>query len=240
VKSRLHWSFTQFLGQLAAQRPILLVLENLQWADSSSLELLHFVARQMGSERVALLCTYNETELDANPTLRATEQSLLSLGAGRLMRLEPLAADALQDLVRETFHADAASARALAGRLYSWTRGNPFFVEEVLKALVESGALHEQDGSWLGWEAELPGLPRSIRDAVTGAREPARRVGSHHREPRRGDRDAHVARCARRRERDDGERRPHGARRAARPERAVGRGAERRRHHVRVRAPARA
>jgi DNA-binding CsgD family transcriptional regulator/tetratricopeptide (TPR) repeat protein len=167
VKSRLHWSFAQFLGQLAAQQPILLVLENLQWADSSSLELLHFVARQMGSERVALLCTYNETELDANPTLRATEQSLLSLGAGHLMRLEPLTADALQALVREAFHADAASARALAGRLYSWTRGNPFFVEEVLKALVESGALHEQNGAWLGWEAELPGLPRSIRDAVT-------------------------------------------------------------------------
>jgi len=167
VKSRLHWSFAQFLGQLAAQQPILLVLENLQWADSSSLELLHFVARHMGGERVALLCTYNETELDANPTLRATEQSLLSLGAARLMRLEPLTADALQELVREAFHADAASARALAGRLYSWTRGNPFFVEEVLKALVESGALHEQNGSWLGWEAELPGLPRSIRDAVT-------------------------------------------------------------------------
>jgi DNA-binding CsgD family transcriptional regulator/tetratricopeptide (TPR) repeat protein len=167
VKSRLHWSFAQFLGQLAAQQPILLVLENLQWADSSSLELLHFVARHMGNERVALLCTYNETELDANPTLRTTEQSLLSLGAGRLLRLEPLAADALQELVRAAFHADAASARALAGRLYSWTRGNPFFVEEVLKALVESGALHEQNGSWLGWEAELPGLPRSIRDAVT-------------------------------------------------------------------------
>jgi len=166
VKSRLHWSFTQFLGQLAAQQPILLVLENLQWADSSSLELLHFVARHMGGERVALLCTYNETELDANPTLRATEQSLLSLGAARLMRLEPLTADGLQELVREAFHADAASARALAGRLYSWTRGNPFFVEEVLKALVESGALREQNGSWLGWEAELPGLPRSIRDAV--------------------------------------------------------------------------
>ena len=167
VKSRLHWSFAQFLGQLAAQRPILLVLENLQWADSSSLELLHFVARQIAGERVALLCTYNETELDANPTLRATEQSLLSLGAARLTRLEPLGADALQELVGEAFRADPASARALAGRLYSWTRGNPFFVEEVLKALVESGALREQNGSWLGWEAELPGLPRSIRDAVT-------------------------------------------------------------------------
>ena len=166
LKARLHWSFAQFLGRLAAQKPILLVLENLQWADSSSLELLHFVARQIAGERVALLCTYNETDLDASPTLRATEQSLLSLGSARLTRLEPLGADALFELVRDTFHADAASARALAGRLYSWTRGNPFFVEEVLKALVESRALHEQHGSWHGWEAELPGLPRSIRDAV--------------------------------------------------------------------------
>jgi predicted ATPase/DNA-binding CsgD family transcriptional regulator len=166
VKARLHWSFAQFLGQLAAQRPTLLVLENLQWADSSSLELLHFVARQVGGERVAFLCTYNDTELDANPTLRATEQSLLSLGTARLMRLEPLGAEALQELVREAFRADEASARALAGRLYSWTRGNPFFVEEVLKALVESRALREQNGAWIGWEAEMPGLPRSIRDAV--------------------------------------------------------------------------
>ena len=167
LKARLNWSFVQFLGQLATQRPLLLVLENLQWADSTSLELLHFVARQLGSERVALLCTYNETELESNPTLRATEQSLLSLGAGRLMRLEPLAPEALFELVREAFHADAASARALAGRLYSWTRGSPFFAEEVLKALVDSGALHEQNGAWHGWEAEMPGLPRSIRDAVT-------------------------------------------------------------------------
>lgn len=119
VKARLHWSFAQFLGQLAAQKPLLFVLENLQWADSSSLELLHFVARQIGSERVALLCTYNETELEANPTLRATEQSLLSLGASRLTRLEPLGAEALFELVREAFRADAASARALSGRLWN-------------------------------------------------------------------------------------------------------------------------
>jgi DNA-binding NarL/FixJ family response regulator len=166
AKARLHWSFAQFLGRLAAQRPILLVLENLQWADSSSLELLHFTSRQIAGERVAMLCTYNETELDANPTLRATEQSLLSLGTARLTRLEPLNADGLVDLVREAFHTDVASARALAGRLFSWTRGNPFFAEEVLKALVESGALYERNGAWHGWESDLPGLPRSIRDAV--------------------------------------------------------------------------
>ncbi len=166
AKARLLWTFSQFLGQLAAQRPLLLVLENLHWADTSSLELLHFVARQSAGQHIALLCTYNESALDASQALRSAEQSLLSLGAASLMRLEPLTADALHVLVRDVFHADAASARALSGRLFSWTRGNPFFVEEILKALVGSGALHQRDGAWHGWEAEPPDLPRSIRDAV--------------------------------------------------------------------------
>lgn len=182
AKARLLWSFSQFLGQLATQHSLLIVLENLQWADTSSLELLHFVARQIGSQRIALLCTYNEAELDANPTLRTTEQSLVSLNAARLVRLAPLHVDALRTLVREVFHADAASAQALAGRLYSWTLGNPFFAEEMLKALVDSGALNEHGGAWKGWEAEPPGLPRSIRDAVTARvdrlSQPARSVAN--------------------------------------------------------------
>jgi len=166
AKARLLWSFAQFLSHVAANKPLLIVLENLQWADTSSLELLHFVARQVGSQRIALLCTYNESELDGNPTLRSTEQSLLSLNAASLARLEPLSQDDLHALLRAVFRSDAASASTLAPRLYSWTRGNPFFTEEILKALVESGALHEREGVWFGWEAELPGLPRSIRDAI--------------------------------------------------------------------------
>ena len=81
---------------------------------------------------------------------------------------------ALHALVREVFHADDASARALSGRLHSWTRGNPFFVEELLKALVSSGALFQRGGAWHGWDADPPGLPRSIRDADRRARRPAR------------------------------------------------------------------
>ncbi|HET7456923.1 MAG TPA: AAA family ATPase [Gemmatimonadaceae bacterium] len=165
-KARLLWSFAQLLARAAARQPLLLVLENLQWADSSSLELLHFTARQIASHRVALLCTYNESELDQSPTLRAAEQSLLSLGAARLTRLEPLSHADTEALVRETFGADAATTREFAAKLYSWTRGNPFFVGETLKALVESGQLHRRDGVWLGWEVEALALPRSVRDAV--------------------------------------------------------------------------
>ncbi len=166
AKARLLWSFAQFLAQLSAQRPLLLVLENLHWADPSSLELLHFVARQAADQRVAILCTYNDAPPDAGSALRATTQSLVSGDAASVIRLEPLDADALHALIRTAFDADDASARMLSGRLFAWTRGNPFFVEEILKALVHAGALYQSAGIWHGWEAEPPGLPRSIRDAL--------------------------------------------------------------------------
>jgi DNA-binding CsgD family transcriptional regulator len=171
AKARLFWSFAQFLGRLAAKQPLLFVLENLQWADTASLELLHFVSRQIGRDRIGILCTYNEAELDQNPALRTTEQSLLSLGVSRLLRLEPLSHEDTERLICETFHTEPAATRRFAARLYSWTRGHPFFIEETLKALVESGRLYERDGRWLGWEVEGLELPRSVRAAVAGRME---------------------------------------------------------------------
>lgn len=166
-KARLLWNCTQFLTRLSEKQPLLLVLENLHVADSASLELLHFVARQVSRARVAIIGTYNETELDRNPALRDMEQSLLALGAAKLMRLDALTQNDIEQLVCDGFSVDHLPARQLARRLYSWTRGHPGFVEETLKSLVESGRLYERGGTWLGWEVEELDLPRSVRSAVT-------------------------------------------------------------------------
>jgi DNA-binding CsgD family transcriptional regulator/tetratricopeptide (TPR) repeat protein len=166
-KARLLWNCAQFLSRLAEKQPLLLVLENLHVADSASLELLHFVARQVTSSRIAVLGTYAEGELDQNPALRDMEQSLLALGAAKLMRLEALTQADTEQLVCLAFAVDHPPARQLARRLFSWTRGHPFFVEETLKSLVESGRLYERGGSWLGWEVEELDLPRSVRSAVS-------------------------------------------------------------------------
>jgi DNA-binding CsgD family transcriptional regulator len=166
-KARLLWQCSQFLMRLADKQPLLIVLENLHVADSASLELLHFVARQIGRARIAIIGTYAEGELDRNPGLRDMEQSLLALGAAKLMRLDPLTQTDIEQLVCETFSVDHPPARQLARRLYSWTRGHPFFVEETLKSLVETGRLYERGGHWLGWEVEELDLPRSVRSAVS-------------------------------------------------------------------------
>src|SRR2546423_2001008 len=168
LKARLLWNFTQFLGRLSAKQPLFIVLENLQWADASSLELLHFVARQIETQKIVLLGTYNEAERESNPILRSTEQSLLRLGSLTVQKLAPLQIADVEGLVQQTFDADKSSTRHFSALLYDWTRGNPFFVEETLKSLVDSGALTKRDGRWTGWEMETLQLPSTIRDVIKG------------------------------------------------------------------------
>ncbi|HXY32381.1 MAG TPA: AAA family ATPase [Gemmatimonadaceae bacterium] len=165
VKTRRLWHVAQLLLKLAATQPLLLVVENLQWADPSSLELLHFLGRQIASGRVAILGTYNEGDRTTTAALRDTVSSLQAMGAAHPLRLEPLERSAVDELLRLTFHASERAIRQFAALLYGWTRGNPFFIEETLKSLVRSGQLYERDGTWFGWEVQDLQLPASIRDA---------------------------------------------------------------------------
>jgi DNA-binding CsgD family transcriptional regulator/tetratricopeptide (TPR) repeat protein len=166
IKARLLWNFTQFLVSLSSRQPLLIVLENLQWADASSLELLHFVARQIEGKKIVLLGTYNDTERDSNAFLRSTEQSLLRIGSLTVQKLAPLEQAEVEDIVQQMFGVDKASTRHFSAMLYDWTRGNPFFVEATLNSLVDSGALTKEDGRWTGWEMETIHLPSTIRDVL--------------------------------------------------------------------------
>ncbi|HYD51336.1 MAG TPA: AAA family ATPase [Gemmatimonadaceae bacterium] len=166
LKARLLWTFTQLLARLATQRPLLVALENLQWADASSLELLHFAARQLAGERVVFVASYNSAERDANEVLRRTEHSLASLGVAETMTLAPLSVGGVLELLRRSFGVQAGAVDSFARRLHARTAGNPFFVEETLKALVESQRLERRSGTWVGWDVEDFGLPRTVRDTV--------------------------------------------------------------------------
>ena len=166
IKTRLVWNFAQLLSRIAQKRPLLLILENLHWADESSLEMLHFTARQLGASRVLVLATYNPSTPERSAALVSLRQSLVGLSAARVHSLGPLSRAATDELVHALFGVADSVSREFAALLYGWTRGNPFFVEETLKALVSSGRLYERDGTWHGWEIADLDLPRSIREAV--------------------------------------------------------------------------
>lgn len=166
LKPRLLDSFARLVQRLAARQPLLVVLENLHWADPSSLELLHFVSRRASEHPLLLLCTYNNEQLDAHTRLRAMEQSLHSLRALSMHVLPPLSRGETSELICRQFEVSANVVADFAALLHERTRGNPFFIEETMKALVTSGRLKQEDGHWVGWSAEQIQMPRTIRDAL--------------------------------------------------------------------------
>jgi len=166
LRTRILWNFAEFVKRYAGRSPLLLVLEDLQWADESSIELAHFLARQVGGHPVVMVCTYKDQDRDRAKTLVQAERSLTSVGAAEVLAVRPLTREQIGELVSRTFGVEPEVVREFAAILYGWTRGNTFFVEEILKALTGSGTLRYEYGTWVGWEAKEFGMPGSVRDAI--------------------------------------------------------------------------
>lgn len=167
LRPRVFDVFAQLLFRLAQKQPVLVVLENLQWADPSSLDLFHFIARSLSSHPVMVLASYNDAQREENRNLRLAEQSLASLGVLTRHVIPPLTRDETSELVCAHFGETRAVVEDFAARVHARTRGNAFFIEETLKALVESGRLRREEDRWVGWSTEQLALPDSIRDALS-------------------------------------------------------------------------
>ncbi len=169
LRQRMLWNFAQFLKRLASLRPLIIVLEDLQWADASSLELLHFSARQTRSDRVVLLGTCRTEGERTNRSLRDLERLVVTAAAGRVDELGALGLEETAALVDAALGSGAAaeSAGELAALLHGWTRGNPFFLIETLKELLRSGGLRAAGAGWTARAFRELTPPRSIREAVS-------------------------------------------------------------------------
>ncbi len=165
-KARLFWNVAQFLTRLAARRPLLLLLDNAHWSDPSSLELLHFLARQIGGARVLLVLAYTDTGAEENAALRGVERSLLASREATARVIEPLTRHDLVELLQRVFALSPDEAEPHGTTLYAHTRGNAFFAEQTLKALVTAGRIRRVDGYWLVEDATPAMLPATVREMV--------------------------------------------------------------------------
>jgi DNA-binding CsgD family transcriptional regulator len=91
---------------------------------------------------------------------------LVGLGAATVVRVGPLPRSDVDELLGRVFDLEPVSLREFAALLYERTRGNPFFIEEMLKALVDSGQIRRDDGRWTGFDVTDLDLPRTVRDAI--------------------------------------------------------------------------
>jgi tetratricopeptide (TPR) repeat protein len=163
-QQRLFENVVAFCQALCHQAPLLLVLEDAHWADSGSLALLRHLARRTRRQPLLLVATYREVELDQT---RPFQEVLVDLTRERLatrLRLSRLDQVGTRDMLAALF-AEEITPEFLAG-IYTETEGTPFFVEEVCKALVESGQVYFVDGAWGRLDMEELEIPQSVRVAI--------------------------------------------------------------------------
>jgi predicted ATPase len=162
---RLFASVAEYMAKLSRRTPLVLVLEDLHWADAASLNLLQHLARVLHGERVVILGSYRDVEVDRKHPLSNT---LREMNRDRLftdISLRRLQRDAVGSMVRAVFEMAQVSDEFL-DPLYWETEGNPFFVEEVLKSLVEEGAIYREDGQWRWKEISEISVPKSVKEVI--------------------------------------------------------------------------
>ena len=168
-RHRLFDAVTTFLVNASKTSPLVLVLDDLHWADRPTLLMLQFLAGRLVGSRLLVIGTYRDVELDRrHPLAEALAILRRDPGFERVL-LRGLSAEDVLAL----FHARARGAPLgeqaadLAAAIHRETEGNPFFIESVLQHLADTGAVHQRDGVWVtDVSIEELGIPEGVRDAI--------------------------------------------------------------------------
>lgn len=168
-QARLFDGLARFLAHWSTQEALLLILEDLHWAGQSTLQLLHYLARQLAEQPVLLVGTFRPEEVCPKHPLRDLRRGLAREGLAQLLTLTPLSTEAVELLLVEMSGAGEA-VRPLARRLYRETAGNPFFLIETVKACFELEWIQLEEGVWQGdferiSRIDLP-LPLGVREVI--------------------------------------------------------------------------
>jgi DNA-binding CsgD family transcriptional regulator len=149
---------------LAREDPVLLVLDDLQWCDDATLELLPALAEPLSQLPVLLVAGYRSDGLPRDHMLRRLRHELRRGGRLDELRLEPLSPAETAELVEQVLQ--GAPSPALARAIHDRTQGVPFFVEELARALSATNSVATgRRGLELAEGGEVP-VPETVRDAV--------------------------------------------------------------------------
>ncbi|WP_090288492.1 trifunctional serine/threonine-protein kinase/ATP-binding protein/sensor histidine kinase [Pseudomonas granadensis] len=166
--------FRAFIGVFArVEHPLVLFLDDLQWLDVATLNLLEELLTRSQMGHLLLIGAYRSNEVDASHPLSARLQSIEAAG-GKVQEivLAPLATAHIEALLVDAMHAEQSNIAALAQLILERTGGNPFFVIRFLQALVEKGllAFGDEDRRW-HWDADVihaQGYTDNVVDLMVG------------------------------------------------------------------------
>ncbi len=151
-----------FLARGSRVQPMFLVLDDLHWADDSTLLLLHHIAQQLHEMPMVILGTYRDVELDVDRPLARALDELLRQRLAHDLALKRLPEAEVEAMLRGL--SGQEPPKPLIDAVYNETEGNPFFVEEVYHHLAEERKLFDAKGRWrLDLEVSELDVPRGVR-----------------------------------------------------------------------------
>jgi predicted ATPase/DNA-binding SARP family transcriptional activator len=169
AQTQLFHGLARFLAGLAEPNGLALVLEDLQWASSSTLELLHFLVRHLAQHPVLFVTTVRQDAPEAEPGLQNLQRQLQMAARAQSFRLGRLPLEGVVEWIAR-WSGGGDTIPSLAEWLFEETDGHPFFLVEIVKALFETGAIRLQDGVWRGDLGQIRrrdlALPVTLRDAI--------------------------------------------------------------------------
>ncbi|HEY3096345.1 MAG TPA: AAA family ATPase [Acidimicrobiia bacterium] len=166
---RLFEAIATFLDGAAANAPVVLLLDDLHWAAKPTLLMLRHLVRTPNDVPLFIIGTYRDTELDRRHPLAEMLADLRRDDAVERVALRGLDEGEVTEFVETAADRPLSPEVAeLARAVYAETEGNPFFVGQVLRHLVESGAVVQEEGRWVrGATADRIGIPEGVREVIS-------------------------------------------------------------------------
>jgi serine/threonine protein kinase len=152
AQNRFNLLFQNFIQVFTKpEHPLVMFLDDLQWADSASLQLMQLLMSESEIGYLLVIGAYRDNEVSPAHPLMLTLDAVVKVGATvNTITLEPLSAESLNDLVADTLNCVPALARPLTDLVAQKTQGNPFFATQFIKALHQDGLItfDLQAGHW--------------------------------------------------------------------------------------------
>jgi predicted ATPase len=164
-QQRLFRAVTAFLVAVAESMPVALLVDDLHWVDSASLDLLQHLARHTRASPILLLGTHRHGEVGRQHPLERALGDMNREGLLERLSIRRLDQEGTAALIAATFGEHTVSSE-FSALVHRYTEGNPFFTREVLRALVERGDIYQENGRWERRDVEEIEVPESVRSAV--------------------------------------------------------------------------
>jgi len=165
AKLRLFEGVVALLGAVTGKRALLLVVEDLHWADASTRELLDYTVRRLGASPILVLATCRSDELHRRHPLLRLVHGWRRSGLAESVTVAPLLPDQVAEMVSAILDEEAVSGE-FAQLFHARSAGNPFAVEEMLKEAIDRGDVFRTTSGWSRRALADLSLPRSVSDSI--------------------------------------------------------------------------